>query len=103
MIYFVSGSSELPLRGAVIVYIGQNINEPPYLKYGDKVIFHQRWMRMKLGTLEAKQHRTMYQVGREVHPQRFELLDDLFIPELFISLSEWRSKKINILLDNEKG
>jgi hypothetical protein len=101
MKYIVSGSSELPLRGEVIVYIGQNINEPPYLKYGDKVIFHQQWL--KVGTLGVKQHRTMYQVGREVHPQRFELLDDLFIPELFISLSEWRSKKINIILDNEKG
>jgi hypothetical protein len=43
----------------------------------------------------------VYQVGREVHPQGFELLDEFFTPELFISLSEWRSKKINILLDNE--
>ena len=101
MRYIVSGSSELPLRGEVIVYIGQNIDEPPHLKYGDKVIFHQKWL--KLATLGRKQNLIMYQVGREVHLQGFELLDDLFTPELFISLSEWRSKKINILLDNENG
>ena len=89
-----------PLRGDVIVYIGQDINEPPYLKYGDKVIFFGKWMTLKAHI--AKQL-MVYQVGREVHPQGFELLDEFFTPELFISLSEWRSKKINILLDNEKG
>ena len=101
MRYLVSGSSELPLRGEVIVYIGRNIAEPTHLKYGDKVIFHQKWT--KITNLGVKQNLYMYQVGREVHHQGFELLDGLFTPELFISLSEWRSKKINILLDNEKG
>ena len=94
-----TSSSELPLREDVIVYIGQDINEPPYLKYGDKVIFFGKWMRLR--THSAKQYLMVYQVGREVHPQGFELLDEFFTPELFISLSEWRSKKINILLDNE--
>ena len=84
--------------GEVIVYIGQDMHAPPDLKYGQKVTLQQRWMvlRSELGT-----NKIVYQIRKESPDGRFELLDELFEPRLFISLSEWRSKKIDLLLDNE--
>lgn len=84
--------------GEVIVYIGQDIHAPPDLKYGQKVTFHKRWMTLSSGSGTNK---IMYQIRKEFPDGRFELIDELFEPRLFISLSEWRSKKIDLLLDNE--
>ena len=84
--------------GEVIVYIGQDIHAPPHLKYGQKVTYHQPWMSFGpgIGTNGIR-----YQIRKEFPDGRFELLHELFEPRLFISLSEWRSKKIDLLLDNE--
>jgi len=89
---------KLWFSGEVIVYIGQDMHAPPDLKYGQKVTFHQQWMtlRSELGT-----NKIVYQIRKEFPDGRFELLHELFEPRLFISLSEWRSKKIDLLLDNE--
>ena len=86
--------------GEVIVYIGQDMHAPPDLKYGQKVTFHQRWMKLGpgIGTNGIR-----YQIRKEFPDGRFELIDELFEPRLFISLSEWRSKKIDLLLYNEGG
>jgi hypothetical protein len=85
--------------GEVIVYIGQDMHAPPDLKYGQKVTFHQQWMALRSGLGTNKIGR--YQIRKEFPDGRFELLDELFEPRLFISLSEWRSKKIDLLLDND--
>jgi len=76
--------------GEVIVYIGHDMHAPPDLKYGQKVTFHQQWMALLSG---SGTYKIMYQIRKEVPRQRFELLDELFEPRLFISLSEWRLKK----------
>jgi hypothetical protein len=89
---------QLFFRGEVIVYIGQDMHAPPHLKYGQKVTFHQRWMTLRSGLGTNK---IVYQIRKEFPDGRFELLHELFEPRLFISLSEWRSKKIDLLLDNE--
>jgi len=84
--------------GEVIVYIGQDMHAPPDLKYGQKVTFHSQWMTIRS---DSGTNKMMYQIRKEFPDGRFELLHELFEPRLFISLSEWRSKKIDLLLDNE--